>query len=76
MAILGLPAGVDPYGRTLGRVFIPIDGAWIDLAAQLLEEKHARPYAGGEEDPLGVSARVTAGGSESARVGALELDCV
>lgn len=41
----------DKYGRTLGRIFIPIDGVWIDLAGQLLEEKHARPYTGGRKTP-------------------------
>lgn len=41
----------DKYGRTLGRIFIPLDGVWLNLAAQLLKENHARPYSGGRKTP-------------------------
>jgi len=37
----------DKYGRTLARIWIPINGIMVDLAERLLTEGHARPYDGG-----------------------------
>ena len=39
----------DKYGRTLSRIFVPVDEVWIDIAGQLIAEGHARPYAGGNK---------------------------
>jgi endonuclease YncB( thermonuclease family) len=37
----------DKYGRTLARVWLPINGTMVDLAERLLAEGHARAYDGG-----------------------------
>ena len=37
----------DKYGRTLARIWVPLNGIMVDLAERLLTEGHARPYDGG-----------------------------
>lgn len=40
----------DKYGRTLGRIFVPVGEVMIDVNHQLLAEGHAREYFGKRKD--------------------------